>query len=193
MKKTFFIFLFFLIFLLYEFISFVKLIPSENQINQSLENLDAVIVLTGGQNRIKDGINLQKKYKIKKLFISGVNNKTSLEEIFEAQDLDKNDLKENIEIGKMAKSTIGNRKEVEKWAKINSIKKVALVTSDYHVPRSYLLFKSSKIIESVEVYPSFGSKFTAENIFKDRSSTKIVFVEFFKYLVCKWSIFISDL
>jgi uncharacterized SAM-binding protein YcdF (DUF218 family) len=195
MRKTLIIFITLLSFLIYEFYGFIKLIPEDidyKKINGAA-NIDAIIVLTGGENRIIDGLKLQKKYHIKKLFISGVDDNSSLTEILNSLNSEEEFSRTNIELGYSAKSTLGNRKEAEEWAKKNKIRTIILVTSNYHIPRSYLLFKTSKVIESIILYPSFGNKFKTENLFKDKYSSSLIISEFIKYLACKWSIFISDL
>ena len=99
---------------------------------------DAVVVLTGGQNRIDQGLILFAEGKASHLFISGVH-----------QDVKRSDITRRwagetslppccISLGKNAGTTVENAVETAEWAKKNDIESVRLVTSNYHMPRSKL-------------------------------------------------------
>ncbi len=96
---------------------------------------DAIIVLTGGRNRISEGIRLLNENLADKLFISGVPENISIGQI-EKQAKIKADDENKIELGRKAKNTIENAIETEEWIKKNNIKSIRLVTSSYHIPRS---------------------------------------------------------
>lgn len=96
---------------------------------------DAIIVLTGGRNRISEGIKLLNENLADKLFISGVPENISIGQI-EKQAKIKADDENKIELGRKAKNTIENAIETEEWIKKNNIKSIRLVTSSYHIPRS---------------------------------------------------------
>ena len=96
---------------------------------------DAIIVLTGGRNRISEGIRLLNENLADRLFISGVPENISIRQI-EKQAKIKADDENKIELGRKAKNTIENAIETEEWIKKNNIKSIRLVTSSYHIPRS---------------------------------------------------------
>ena len=107
------------------FIYFVRYINSYD-IDTNTKT-DAIIVLTGGRNRISEGIKLLNADLADRLFISGVPEEISIKQI-ESQD--------KIELGRKAKNTIENAIETEEWIRKNNIKSIRLVTSSYHIPRS---------------------------------------------------------
>ncbi len=115
------------------FIFFVRHINSYDIDNHT--KTDAIIVLTGGRNRISEGIKLLNDNLADKLFISGVPEEISIKQI-ETQAQIKAKDENKIELGRKAKNTIENAIETEEWIKKNNIKSIRLVTSSYHIPRS---------------------------------------------------------
>ncbi|MBP1531938.1 MAG: YdcF family protein, partial [Alphaproteobacteria bacterium] len=99
------------------------------------EKTDAVVVLTGGRNRIAKGIKIYNAGKAERLFISGVSKSTTLEDLEQRAGLEIIN-KQNVELGYVATTTIGNALEVKNWVEKNNISSIRLVTSNYHVPRS---------------------------------------------------------
>jgi len=101
---------------------------------------DAIIVLTGGSERIRNALHLMKKDYASKLFISGVNKKVKLPELFVIHGVEKKDffkLLTKIELGFSASNTIENAIEVKEWLGKNSnVKTIRLITSNYHIDRA---------------------------------------------------------
>ena len=102
------------------------------------QTTDAIVVLTGGQNRIDQGLILFAQGKASNLFISGVH-----------PDVKKYDITKRwagetslppccISLGKHATSTIENASETAEWAAEHDIKSIRLVTSNYHMARAKL-------------------------------------------------------
>lgn len=96
---------------------------------------DAIIVLTGGRNRISEGIRLLNDNMAQNLFISGVPEDISIHDI-EKQAQIKADNEDRIVLGRRATNTIENAEETMEWVKENNIHSIRLVTSSYHIPRS---------------------------------------------------------
>lgn len=108
------------------------------------EPTDAIIVLTGGAQRVNKGLDLLSTGQGKKLFITGVNGHVSLQEIMNLWkrpiiEEDSNDC--CIVLDHKARNTIQNAQETKAWAQKEHIKTLRLVTSDYHMPRARLEFK----------------------------------------------------
>lgn len=107
------------------------------------EATDAIIVLTGGAQRVNKGLDLLSTGQGKKLFITGVNGHVSLQEIMGLWrrpiiEEDANDC--CIVLDHKARNTIQNAQETRIWAQKEQIKTLRLVTSDYHMPRARLEF-----------------------------------------------------
>lgn len=111
---------------------------------------DAIVVLTGGRNRVEEGLRLLKKDLAKKLFISGVFQRVSVEDLKKKYKIDGTPSC-CIELGYQARNTIGNAKETALWVVRNGFKSIRLVTSTYHMPRSLLEFK--RYMPDIEIIP----------------------------------------
>ena len=73
---------------------------------------DAIIVLTGGRNRISEGIRLLNDNLADKLFISGVPTDISIKQIEKQANITADD-ESKIELGRKAKNTLENAIETE--------------------------------------------------------------------------------
>lgn len=106
---------------------------------------DAIIVLTGGKKRIQEGIALLDKDLSGKLFISGVNKDTKLEDLTNGRAVPC-----CITLGYRAEDTIGNADEAREWVRENNIRSIRLVTSNYHIARARLEF--DRAIPELTIY-----------------------------------------
>ncbi len=101
---------------------------------------DATIILTGGENRIKEGVLRLKMKQTEHVFISGVGKDITLKDIYpEGYE----EIKCCVSLGYVAQDTIGNATESFTWlSQHKHIKSFALVTSSYHIPRAAHIFKT---------------------------------------------------
>ena len=110
------------------------LILFENKINgydkDEQRKTDAIVVLTGGRNRIAESIRLLNDNLAEKLFISGVSDNVSIKDIEAKVKIHINN-PEKVELGYKAHDTIGNAREIKEWIEKNNITSVRLVTSNY--------------------------------------------------------------
>ena len=141
---------------------------------------DAIIVLTGGRNRITEAVKLFNHNKAKHLFISGVSKDITLENIKNTHDLKINDNK-NVEIGYKAANTVENAKETNDWIKANNIKSIRLVTSNYHIYRSLIEF--NKQLNDIEILPHpVYSKYIEKKWWTSWQTFSLIFKEYNKLL-----------
>ncbi|MDR1375412.1 MAG: YdcF family protein [Holosporaceae bacterium] len=96
-----------------------------------------IVVLTGGRNRITHALHSVGDGEQSNIFISGVYEKTSLQDIFGDMKIDG----ARIILGREAKNTEGNATEIISWVKTNGIGEILLITSDYHMYRSIIELK----------------------------------------------------
>lgn len=114
-----------------------KLTSDELTVN---EKTDAIVVLTGGQNRLNVAIKLLEDGLAEKLYISGVDEKVTRAELLNLLG-SKKELEECcIESGNQAEDTVGNAIETLKWLENNNIKTLRVVTSLEHMPRAMVEF-----------------------------------------------------
>jgi len=140
LKKILFLFsLIIILFDIYDFYTFIH--KQTNKIN-TYRGIDAIIVFTGGENRVQSGIDLISNNVGKRLFISGVNPDTNIFDISEQILSDEDLLNCCIDLGKKANNTIENAIESIDWIKNNNYKNVIIVTSNYHMKRSLFILKN---------------------------------------------------
>lgn len=97
---------------------------------------DAIVVLTGGKNRIFEAVKLYNMGLAHILFISGVDPHVRFEELKTQNKLLEVKFAENVLLGKEATNTIENAIEVGEMVRRHHVKSIRLVTSYYHMPRS---------------------------------------------------------
>lgn len=135
--------LFNLIFLLGLFWSFLFagfVIDLRNQ-TPSPEKADGLVVLTGGTGRIDGGFKLLSERQGKRLLLSGINQELDFETIMRdiGQDQDLKDCCVDAESD--STDTRSNAFEAISWAKEKGYKSLILITSDFHMPRSQIIFE----------------------------------------------------
>ncbi|MGH7076412.1 MAG: YdcF family protein [Stellaceae bacterium] len=102
---------------------------------------DAIVVLTGGGQRVQEGLNLLAHGKGRKLFISGVYRKTDLAALLRTSHHEPSWLSCCIVLGHDADNTRGNAAETARWMHAQHFHSLRLVTASYHMPRSLLEFR----------------------------------------------------
>lgn len=148
---------------------------------------DAIIVLTGSNNRIKEGITLKKEGMGDRLFISGVSPDVTAKEFAESFNY-----KGEVELGKSANNTIENAIEVSDWVQKYQINSIRLVTSDYHLPRSINEIKAMN--DNLVIIPHPVKKNILTNQwFKSEYSTNLLIKEYNKFLLSYIKIFTQKL
>ncbi|MBP5535116.1 MAG: YdcF family protein [Alphaproteobacteria bacterium] len=143
----------------------------------AVPSADAIVVLTGGADRLSTALSLLDNKKASRLFISGVNSRVSMGSLF--QNIDEN-LISNIELGYKAENTFENAVETKEWATKNNIHSFLLVTSFYHMPRSLLELKG--MMPDMNIYPV--PVFIQDSYHWARTrSGWLLFVEYNKFIV----------
>jgi len=145
------------------FVFFLNNLPT--RIESPMKKTDAVVVLTGGNGRIEEGIAIVKSSLSEKLFISGVNQSVNKNDLIKKVPLGvdfgvkANINLENVHIGYEATNTKGNASETARWLQENNIETVRLVTSHYHVPRALLHFEEVLPANiNIVPHPTFDKK-----------------------------------
>lgn len=102
---------------------------------------DAIVVLTGGYQRIDRAIGLLKQGAGQRLLISGVNPATSGNQIRKLTQSSSALFECCVDMGYEAVDTIGNANETARWISDHQFRRVLVVTNNYHMPRSLLELK----------------------------------------------------
>lgn len=108
----------------------------------SAEISDAVLVLTGGENRIAEGFRAWKEGMGKELFILGAGREAKLASVLPRETgMSPADLM-RIHIEGWSTNTLENAFSAKSAVTSRAYRRVVLVTSDYHVPRAYLALRA---------------------------------------------------
>ena len=171
---------------LYEFAEVIKY--SDTSIPPQSENeIDLIVVLTGGQGRFKAGLELLKHYPKALLLVSGAETYVTLDDVLKANnvlDIDDKD-RSRIWLGKISRNTMENAAEVREVAEKIDAKKILLVTSSYHIRRALELVKrelaESELKNSkLYFYPVESPNFPKMGWWRKVIGWKIFFSEYFK-------------
>ncbi|GJL84591.1 MAG: hypothetical protein DHS20C02_03660 [Micavibrio sp.] len=124
------------------------------------ETTDAIIVPTGGNKRVKTGLELFAQGRASHLFISGVNPKTTKWEIMKLWDGEPALPPCCLTLGHEAETTRENAQEAREWVQEHEYTSVRLVTSGYHMSRALLEFRHAlpdvEIIKHPVPYKDYG-------------------------------------
>lgn len=104
---------------------------------------DALVVFTGGVDRIPTAVRLLDEGRGARLLISGVNPDVPLDEIREASGASPQLFACCIDTGAQAADTVGNATETADWARANAFNRLIVVTSDYHMPRALMELRTA--------------------------------------------------
>lgn len=97
---------------------------------------DGIVALTGGAQRIEDAVDLLARGYGTRLLITGVNARTSRQEIARLNPSQRALLDCCVDLDYRAQNTVGNAVETRRWARHNGFKSLIVVTSNYHMPRT---------------------------------------------------------
>jgi len=101
-----------------------------------LPKADAIVVLTGGHNRLPPAAHLLSDGLGERLLVSGVNIGTSKTSLKAALEISDQLFECCVDIDRRALDTIGNAREIAAWAQKHKYQTLIVVTQDYHMPRS---------------------------------------------------------
>ena len=166
--------------LVFGFVLFSTRVMREQTIDA--ETADGIVVLTGGEARIAAGAGLLKKGRGKRLLISGVNRRTTKEDVERLSGLDHKTFICCVDLGYEALDTVGNADETRTWANTNGYHKLIVVTSSYHMPRS--LAELALVMPNVEFLPHTVTprSFPDSGWWLSVRTTRLLLSEYLKYL-----------
>ena len=163
-------------------IYFTTLIPSS--VADPTSPTDGIVLLTGGSDRLREGVQLLANGKAKRLLISGVYREASLDDLLREA---RSDLSQPLRdccvtVGYLAGNTLGNATEAASWAAANGIHSLRLVTADYHMPRSLLEFSHALPDALIVPHPVFPEEVKSKEWWLWPGTASLIVSEYHKYL-----------
>lgn len=119
---------------------FVLTLPKAKLIETTPKS-DGIIVLTGGAGRLEAGLRLLESKVAERMLISGVNPVVEPHELSALTGAEEALFTCCIDLDRAAPNTAGNATESALWANERGYRSFVLVTADYHMPRSLVLFR----------------------------------------------------
>jgi uncharacterized SAM-binding protein YcdF (DUF218 family) len=159
---------------------FVESLPA---VDHSVAPTDAIVVLTGGSERVREGLELLRQGKGNKLFVSGVNPEVGLRELLRVSGKAPASANCCIVLGHRAATTLGNAEETALWMRKEGYKSLRLVTAWYHMPRSLLDFKRAMPGITIIPHPVFPTGGGPREWWAHEGPVLLLMREYAKFLV----------
>jgi uncharacterized SAM-binding protein YcdF (DUF218 family) len=144
---------------------------------------DAIVVLTGGPARLREGLRLLAEGKGKKLLVSGVYRGVDVQELLRVARQEPEAVECCVELGYAADSTFGNAAETAAWMAREGYSSLRLVTANYHIRRSLLEFRRAMPDIAIVLHPVFPDAFRIDAWWRWPGTYALVQAEYHKYVV----------
>lgn len=151
----------------------------------NLPRTDAIVVVTGGAQRIGDAIGLLGEDRGARLLISGVNEKTSRDELARLNPSAKDLLACCVDLDYRARNTIGNAIETRRWALDHGFRSILVVTSNYHMPRVLAEFAHAMPGRRFVAHPVVTDHIDLSGWWHRWSTVKLLMPEYVKFVAAK--------
>lgn len=143
---------------------------------------DGIVVLTGGSERIEEGLALLRGGLGRKLLVTGVAEGLALDDVLGAENARVEEVACCVELGHTAANTAGNASEAARWMAREGFSSLRLVTGSYHMPRSLLEFRRAMPEARVIANPVFPGHVKVEQWWRFRGTARLIASEYAKYL-----------
>jgi uncharacterized SAM-binding protein YcdF (DUF218 family) len=153
---------------------------------------DAIVVLTGGSDRLAAGLGLLADGRAKKLFVSGVYRGVDVTALLRVARQAPSELECCIVLGYEADNTSGNARETAEWMARERYTSLRLVTASYHMPRSALEFRRAMPGVTIVPHPVFPERFRQEAWWRWPGTAGIIVSEYHKYLLARARLALPD-
>ena len=131
------------------FLWFLETVPGE--LEDAGTPTDAIVVLTGGSERLPVALELLDRGLAGRLFVSGVYSGVDVATILDLNTQAPTTLACCIDLGHDARDTLGNARETAIWMAEGQRRSLRLVTASYHMPRALALFR--RLMPEVLIVP----------------------------------------
>jgi uncharacterized SAM-binding protein YcdF (DUF218 family) len=160
--------------------AFVWFLPEEQV--PLTQTADGIVVLTGGDSRITDALELLASSRGKRLLITGVNPGTTTADIAHQTGNYDRLLACCVDLDYSALNTLGNAVQSRIWANNHNFHSLIVVTSAYHMPRALAELAHQLPDDTLIPYPVVSDRLRVEPWWSNSDTTKLVLSEYLKYL-----------
>jgi uncharacterized SAM-binding protein YcdF (DUF218 family) len=153
------------------------------QLEDSTTHTDAIIVLTGGSERVETGLSLLRQGLGDKLFVSGVYRGIDVAELLHLARQKPDQVECCIVLGHAADNTIGNAAETADWMKQEGYHSLRLVTGNYHMRRSLSEFRYAMPGVTIIAHPVFPDAVKRDQWWLWPGTAHLIIGEYSKFLL----------
>jgi uncharacterized SAM-binding protein YcdF (DUF218 family) len=116
-------------------------------------HVDAIVVLTGGPERVDVALRLLTTGTADRLLVSGAGEKTDVADLAHLSGMDPAPLEQQITVGHSARTTRGNALETASWARSEQVRTLLVVTTWFHMPRALVELRRAMPAQTLLPYP----------------------------------------
>jgi uncharacterized SAM-binding protein YcdF (DUF218 family) len=147
---------------------------------------DGLVVATGGQLRINEGLRLIEQGASSRMLITGVGkgiSKASLTETFAKTNAQQSIFNCCVDLDATAIDTRGNALAARNWVQTHQLTSISLVTANYHMPRALLYFQRIMPDVAITSLPVSPPDLQPKKWYANWPTAKLLMREYAKYLV----------
>lgn len=162
---------------------FVLTLPQPTK--NAIQFTDGIVVVTGGQQRVDDGLFLLTNGMADRMLISGVGEGVSRAVLIQELGLDDKEANALFccsELDFTASNTRGNAVAAHEWAQQHGMRSLRLVTANYHMPRALVVFAREMPELDLYQWSVIPSDLRIEDWWLDRAMFRLLAREYAKYL-----------
>ncbi len=152
------------------------------QVDDMATPTDAIVVLTGGTERLDTGLALLRQHKARKLFVSGVYRGIDVAKLLRLSRQKPDEVECCIVLGHAADNTVGNAIETAAWMRAEGYHSLRLVTSNYHMRRSLMEFRHAMPRTTIIAHPVFPDTVKQHLWWIRPGTAHLIASEYSKYL-----------
>lgn len=151
------------------------------QVEDAHTRTDAIVVLTGGRERVATGLTLLQAGMAERLFVSGVPRGVDLSDILRHAKPEPLEHGGRVVLGHAAEDTVGNAIETAGWAAGGQVTSLRLVTGAYHMPRALLEFHRAMPDAVIVPHPVFPDSVKSREWWRWPGTALLLATEYAKY------------
>jgi len=164
------------------FLWFLSEIPQPNLAGPQ-PTADAIVVLTGGPERIDAAMDLLTSGRGARLLVSGVHPEVTKEELSDLLSPDKALFDCCVDMDWRAEDTIGNAAETASWVEANGFQSLLVVTSAYHLPRALRELGHTMPAVDLRGHPVFHDEVHLDDWWRYSGTSRLLIAEYSKFLL----------
>jgi uncharacterized SAM-binding protein YcdF (DUF218 family) len=166
-------------------LSFIAAIPA--QVADPMSTTDAIVVLTGGSERLTTGIKLLRQDLAERVLVTGVGPQVDAGKLLRLAGSGDSALVRRVDTGYAARNTAGNAAETAAWMRERGYRTLRLVTGSYHMPRSLLEFRFALPGAQVIPHPVFPDQVQPTAWWYRPGTAALIIGEYNKYLMAAFT------